>query len=285
MKLLIISGMSGSGKSVALNVLEDIGYLCIDNLPLGLLPSFAKQLGTETYADVDKVAIGIDIRNRGEDLAQFPQLLDSLNMMGLECQTFFLNAKHDILIKRFSETRRKHPLSSEQLPLNEAIEQEFLLLDPVISHADLQIDTSYTTLHQLRRQIIERVNALTHHNMSIQLLSFGFKHGIPTDADFVFDVRCLPNPHWIPELQSLTGRDKGIVDYLSKSDSVNQMQEQLGQFIHNWIPEFKADNRSYLTIAIGCTGGQHRSVYMVEQLGKQLQAQHSDLMIRHRELA
>ena len=285
MKLVIVSGMSGSGKSVALNVLEDQGYYCIDNLPLGLLYAFAEQLQTEQYARLDKFAIGIDARNVPEQLSRFPDIIKSLKDLGLNVETFFLQAKDAILHKRFSETRRKHPLSDDQTPLQEAIQHEQRLLEPIHRSADLLIDTSQTNIHQLRDIILERVATVGKRKMSILLLSFGFKHGIPSDADYVFDVRCLPNPHWIPELRPFTGKDPEIKEYLGKAESVYTMYSQIKDFIEQWLPAFIADNRSYLTIALGCTGGQHRSVYLVEQLAEALRKNYPDLMVRHRELS
>jgi UPF0042 nucleotide-binding protein len=285
MKLVIVSGMSGSGKSVALHVLEDQGYYCIDNLPLGLLYAFAEQLQTEQYARLDKFAIGIDARNMAEQLSRFPDIIKSLKELGLNVETFFLQAKEAILHKRFSETRRKHPLSDEQTPLHEAIQHESRLLEPIHRSADLLIDTSQTNIHQLRDIILERVANVGKRKMSILLLSFGFKHGIPSDADYVFDVRCLPNPHWIPELRPFTGKDPEIKEYLEKAESVYTMYSQIKDFVEQWLPAFIADNRSYLTIALGCTGGQHRSVYLVERLAEALRTNYPDLMVRHRELA
>ena len=284
MKLVIVSGMSGSGKSVALNVLEDLGYYCIDNLPLGLVSAFAQQLNGEAYSQLDKFAIGIDARNVAQQLAQFPDILKSLQQMGLQCETYFLQAQSESLIKRFSESRRKHPLSDEQTPLNEALQHEYRLLEPIHDSADLLIDTTHTNVHQLRDIIVNRVEAKGGRTMSILLLSFGFKHSIPSDADYIFDVRCLPNPHWVPELRALTGQDSDVKRYLEQHKSVDEMYQHISQFLLRWIPDFIEDNRSYMTIAIGCTGGQHRSVYMTERLAENMRLQYPQLMIRHREL-
>lgn len=285
MKLIIVSGMSGSGKSVALNVLEDLGYYCIDNLPLGLISAFALQLSDEAYAQMDKFAIGIDARNVADQLAKFPEVLTSLQQMGIECETFFLQAQSESLVKRFSETRRKHPLSDDQTPLGEALKHEYRLLEPIHDSADLLIDTTHTNIHQLRDIIVNRVASKGSRSMSILLLSFGFKHSTPTDADYIFDVRCLPNPHWIPELRASTGMDANVQDYLEQHKSVADMYEDIRSFLLRWIPEFIANNRSYMTIAIGCTGGQHRSVYMTERLASSLLQQYPQVMIRHRELS
>lgn len=284
MKFVIVSGMSGSGKSVALNVLEDLGYYCIDNLPLGLISAFAQQLSGEGYSQLDKFAIGIDARNVAAQLSQFPDILKSLQQMGLQCETYFLQAQSESLIKRFSETRRKHPLSDEQTPLSEALQHEYRLLEPIHDSADLLIDTTHTNVHQLRDIIVNRVESKGARKMSILLLSFGFKHSIPSDADYIFDVRCLPNPHWVPGLRSHTGQDDDVKNYLEQHTSVDDMYDDINQFLLRWIPDFIADNRSYMTIAIGCTGGQHRSVYMTERLAAGLQQHYPQLMTRHREL-
>ena len=285
MKLVIVSGMSGSGKSVALNVLEDLGYYCIDNLPLGLVSAFAQQLSSEGYSQLDKFAIGIDARNVAEQLSQFPDILKTLQQMGLQCETYFLQAQSESLIKRFSETRRKHPLSDEQTPLSEALQHEYRLLEPIHDSADLLIDTTHTNVHQLRDIIVNRVESKGARTMSILLLSFGFKYSIPTDADHIFDVRCLPNPHWVPELRAHTGQDEDVKNYLEQHKSVDEMYQHIIQFLLRWIPDFIADNRSYMTIAIGCTGGQHRSVYLTERLAAGLHEHYPQLMTRHRELS
>jgi UPF0042 nucleotide-binding protein len=189
------------------------------------------------------------------------------------------------LLKRFSETRRRHPLSGDEVPLNEAIIQERSLLEPIISHADLILDTSQTNVHQLRDLIRGRVASVEHTGLSLLFESFGFKHGLPINADFIFDIRCIPNPHWVPELRSLTGRDQKVKDYLEQFDDVDRMYNDIRQFLDSWIPRFEADNRSYMTVAIGCTGGQHRSVYMVNRLANYFNAQREGILTRHREVA
>lgn len=284
MKLIIISGVSGSGKSVALNTLEDQAYLCIDNLPLALLPALAQQMQQDPH--YQKCAVGIDGRNTPTSLNDFPALLTQLSESQIEYEIIFLDADDDILLKRFSETRRKHPLSNQQIPLSEAIEQERRLLTHLHSESDLRINTTHTNVHELRRMIIERVSRHPAIAMSLSLLSFGFKHGTPPGADFIFDVRCLPNPHWIAELREKTGHDPEVIAFLEQEQTVNDMYQQIGDFISFWLPHFRDNNRSYLTIAIGCTGGQHRSVYLVEALAKRLQNEGTqDLLIRHREHA
>lgn len=285
MKLLIISGLSGSGKSIALHVLEDLGYYCIDNLPIGMLPALADQLKHHHDNRQECVAVGIDARNLTGDLESFPAILKDLNSRGIHCEVFFLEANDATLLKRFSETRRRHPLSSDEVPLSEAIIQERTLLEPISSTADLLIDTSQTNIHQLRDLIHGRVSSAEHAQLSVLFESFGYKHGIPVNADFVFDIRCIPNPHWVPELRALTGHDQEVIDYLEQHEDVHHMYQDIQQLLETWIPRFEADNRSYMTIAIGCTGGQHRSVYMVNKLTQYFSLQRDGVLSRHRELS
>ena len=283
MKLIIISGLSGSGKSVALHTLEDLGYYCIDNLPAGLLSALALEL-KQASKPVKRVAVGIDARNLPQSLQQFSEIIDQLEAQGISSEILFITCDPDTLIKRFSETRRRHPLSNEHISLAEAVELERQLLEPIAQRADLFIDTSQTTIHQLRDIIHQRVECREDSHLSLMFQSFGFKHGIPSDVDFVFDARCLPNPHWHPELRSLTGCDEAVAHYLGSEPQVTSMVENLTTFLDTWIPAFEADNRSYLTIAIGCTGGQHRSVYLVEQLQKYFKGRYPNVTTRHREL-
>lgn len=284
MKLTIISGLSGSGKSVALHVLEDLGYYSIDNLPIGLLPAFADQVIATPDSGFSDFAVGIDARNLNKDLERFPDILHSLRERGVACELLFLVANDTTLLKRFSETRRKHPLTSESLPLEEAIQAERRLLEPLIDSADLVLDTSSTNVHQLRDLVRERLAGAARGKLSLLFESFGYKHGLPVDADFVFDVRCVPNPHWEPELRALTGRDAEVVRYLERQSQVEAMYVDLRRFLENWIPCFEADNRTYMTVAVGCTGGQHRSVYFVERLAEHFRALTDNILVRHREL-
>jgi UPF0042 nucleotide-binding protein len=284
MKLVIISGLSGSGKSIALQALEDLGFNCIDNLPVGLLHSLAVQITHAADKTPQQFAVGIDARNLTTDFQQFPDMIDSLQGMGLETQVIYLLADDTTLIKRFSETRRKHPLSSELTPLNEAIRKERKLLEPLSSNADMAIDTSHTNVHQLRDLIRSRVLIEGNEGMSILLQSFGFKHGIPDDANFIFDVRCLSNPHWVPELRCITGKDQQVIEYLESHDDVLNMYEDIKNFLVRWIPNFESENRSYMTVAIGCTGGYHRSVYMAEKLAEHLRSLDKNVIVRHREI-
>jgi len=283
LKLVIVSGLSGSGKSVALRTLEDLGYYCIDNLPTGLLSALALELKRAPHP-IDNAAVGIDARNLSRRLQQFNHILDQLQTQGIESEVLFLTCEADTLLKRFSETRRRHPLSNDRLSLAEAIDFEIDLLGPIAERADLFIDTSNFTIHQLRDLLHQRINYRRKTQLSLLFESFGYKSGTPTDADFVFDARCLPNPHWQPGLRPLTGRDKEVIAYLEDEPQVEQMCSDLCSFLDRWIPAFEADDRSYLTVAIGCTGGQHRSVYLVERLLRHFQDRYPDVASRHREL-
>ncbi|MGB5298184.1 MAG: RNase adapter RapZ [Thiogranum sp.] len=283
MKLVIVSGLSGSGKSVALHTLEDLGYYCIDNLPTGLLSALALELKRAPHP-IDNAAVGIDARNLPQGLQQFNKILDQLQTQGIKSEVLFLTCEAETLLKRYSETRRRHPLSNDQLSLAEAIESERDLLEPIAERADLFIDTSNSTIHQLRDLLHKRIKYRRKKGLSLLFESFGFKSGVPTDADFVFDARCLPNPHWQPGLRPLTGRDKEVIAYLEGEPQVEQMRSELCSFLERWIPAFEADDRSYLTVAIGCTGGQHRSVYLVERLLRHFQDRYPDVASRHREL-
>lgn len=283
-KLVIVSGLSGSGKSVALHTLEDLGYYCIDNLPAGLLNALATELNN-SGSPIAEAAIGIDARNLPQALNHVTDTLSDLKTRQIDSEILFLTCETGTLIKRFSETRRRHPLSDNGLSLADAIEHEKQLLEPISQSADLFIDTSQTTLHQLRDLIRQRVVRRDNHSLSLLFQSFGFKHGIPIDADFVFDARCLPNPHWQPELRRLTGREQAVIDYLEGESQVEEMYTALCAYFEQWIPSFEADNRSYLTIAVGCTGGQHRSVYLTERLARHFAQRYPNVATRHRELS
>ncbi|HHC72382.1 MAG TPA: RNase adapter RapZ [Thiotrichales bacterium] len=283
MKLVIVTGLSGSGKSIALHMLEDLGYYCIDNLPVGMLDALADQITGDWGGNLTRVAVGIDVRSPRE-LHRFPDLVDRLKARGIEVETIFLHATDDVLLKRFSETRRRHPLTNHQTSLGEAIAMEHDLLKPVAACTTHFIDTSETTIHQLRELIRQRVDDLQPGRMSLLLLSFGFKHGVPTDADFVFDVRCLPNPHWDPALRPQTGRDPEVQAFLESTPDAATMVDRLERLFEEWIPSFLGQNRNYLTIAIGCTGGQHRSVYVTERLADRFRRHWEPVIVRHREL-
>lgn len=284
MRLVIISGMSGSGKSVALHALEDLDYYCIDNLPIGMLPALSVQILGNPSGIYENFAVGIDARNLSGDLTIFPELLEQMRGSGLKCDVVFLDADDITLMKRFNETRRKHPLSDAGTPLAEAIVEERRILEPISSCADLVFDTGKTTVHQLRQLIQDRIQGSDKSTLSLQFESFGFKHSTPVDANFVFDIRCIPNPYWVPELRSMTGKDQPVIDYLEGHAEVEKMFNDLKHFLIEWIPSFKAENRSYLTVAIGCTGGQHRSVFMAEKLAHYFRQTNANVMTRHREL-
>ncbi len=282
MRLVIISGRSGAGKSIALHALEDAGFNCIDNLPVSLLPALIEQINKQS--EKGNLAICIDARNRGEELQQFPQLIAQVRKSDLSCEVLFLDARTDVLIRRYSETRRRHPLSNQTVDLTDAITRERTYLEPIIDAADLTIDTTALTLHQLRSLINERIVDLVGNNMALQFQSFGFKHSIPIDADLVFDVRCLPNPYWVPELRGYTGQDQPVIEFLENQTMVTQMYEDIKQHLTRWLPEFIKNNRSYFTVAIGCTGGQHRSVYLSEKLYQHFSQTFDNSLVRHREL-
>lgn len=284
MNLIIVSGLSGSGKSIALHLLEDLGYYCVDNLPTSMLPLLIKEFNSKPSEPVQDIAIGIDARNMPDSLNEFEACLKELADNKIDYKVFYLEANDEAIIKRYSETRRKHPLSQPNMSLAEAITLEKRMLEPVAYCADLTFDTSLTNVHQLRERIKERLIKDNKTSVSLLIESFGFKHGAPINADFVFDVRCLSNPHWVPELRSQTGQDKAVIDFLESNDDVEIMYKDILSFLTKWIPKFIAENRSYMTIAIGCTGGQHRSVYITEKIVSTLLKEYPSILIRHREL-
>ena len=278
MHIVIISGLSGSGKSIALNVLEDADYYCVDNLPSQLLQPLVDQLGQQGY---NKVAVAIDIRV-GDGIAMLPQQLAELRATDLELQFLFLDSKTETLRKRYSETRRRHPLASPERTLTESIAEERVRLASV---ADLghHIDTSDLKPNALRAWVGQFIATKGRQKLTLLFESFGFKHGLPLDAELVFDVRCLPNPHYEPTLRALTGRDQPVVSFLEAEAEVIRMRDDIARFIETWLPSYIRDNRSYLAVGIGCTGGQHRSVYMAEWLGRAF-ADQARVLVRHREL-
>lgn len=282
MKLIIVSGRSGSGKTTCLHLLEDLEYYCVDNIPASLLPALAKRLSDEKL-HLARVAVSIDARNISDDLRKFPQIYESLRADGVDSQIIFLDADDNILIKRFSETRRKHPLSNNQLGLLEAVAYEKELLEPIAGLADLSINTSAFSIHQLRDIVKGRVAGMEK-GMALQFQSFGFKNGVPVDADMVYDVRCLPNPHWIEKLRPLTGLDQPVIDYLEDQADVREMFNDICRYLTRWLPSFQSNNRRYITVSIGCTGGQHRSVFLCEKLGKHFQGCGYNVQVRHKEL-
>ncbi len=285
MRLVVVSGLSGAGKGVALHALEDIGYHCVDNLPLSLLPDLAAALEPKgENGSPRQVAVVIDARNLTSSFEHFSKVMDDARARGLEPEVVYVGAQEEVLLKRFNETRRRHPLTEGGTSLAEAITREAALLDPIRRDADLYIDTTRTTLHELRDLVRRRVGTADSEKLSLMLESFGFKHGVPSDADMVFDARILPNPYWEADLRELTGRDAPVREFLAGQDAVAEMLEALASFIERWLPEYRSDNRAYLTVAIGCTGGRHRSVYLVERLAERLDAQPEQVLVRHREL-
>jgi len=271
-------------QSIALSVLEDLGYYCVDNLPLGLLAAFAAELAAADPAP-ERVAAVIDARNLSAAFDRFANIKSAIRDQGVDCEVIFLHADDNVITKRFSETRRKHPLTAANVALLEAIKRERTLLEPVRDLAELCIDTSQTQYHELREIIRERVDRRPRETMSLQFLSFGYKHGIPPDADFVFDVRFLPNPYWELGLRKLNGHDEKVVAFLDSQPAVGAMLESLRGFLDKWIPAFEHDNRAYLTVAVGCTGGNHRSVYVVERLAAHFRDGGGGILVRHRDIS
>ncbi len=277
MQLVLISGLSGSGKSVALNVLEDSGYYCVDNLPVALVMPLLESL---TGSGHERVALSMDARS-GTSVRQLPQTVAALKQKGVDVRLLFLEAKDETLIKRFSETRRRHPLSKGGLTVAESIARERELLGD-ISESGHNIDTSELSPNTLRSWIKNLVE-VDRSRLTLLFESFGFKQGVPLDADFVFDVRCLPNPFYETALRELTGLDAAVVAFLEADQSTRDMYRDIHAFIATWLPAFVRENRSYLTVAIGCTGGRHRSVYFAERLGAAFGAD-NQVMIRHRQI-
>lgn len=279
MRVVIISGLSGSGKSIALHILEDASYYCVDNLPSQMLQQLVDHLGQRGY---DKVAVAIDIRG-GDSIAMLPQQLAELRARDLELEFLFLDAKTDTLLKRYFETRRRHPLADEQRTLTESIAEERRRLEQ-LAELGHHIDTSDLKPNALRDWIRQFIVPDSRRGLTLLFESFGFKHGVPLDAELVFDVRCLPNPYYEVSLRALNGRDAPVVEYLEAEPEVLRMRDDIARFITSWLPCYERDNRSYLTVGIGCTGGQHRSVYFTEWLGQHFSAR-ARVIVRHRELS
>jgi UPF0042 nucleotide-binding protein len=283
-RLIIVSGLSGSGKTVALHVLEDLDFYCIDNMPVALLKALLEEVTKPGENSENRIAVGVDARNRRQDLAALPDLLTDLQESGVQTDLLFLQANDDVLLQRYSESRRRHPLSDRGTALKSAIARERELLGQVINSADLVIDTSDKSVYELAAVIRERIDPRSVDTLSILIESFGYKHGIPADADFVFDLRCLPNPYWKAELRNCTGKDPAVVAFLESQQDFVQMYADILRFLDTWIPKYQNVSRSYLTVAIGCTGGQHRSVCMAEKLSAALRQSHASVHIRHNEL-
>lgn len=285
MKLIIVSGRSGSGKSTALHVLEDLGFYCIDNLPIGLLfPLTREATAQESTGRLKKIAVSIDARNLSDEIANFEDIHHQLKQTGATVEIIFLDATDQSLLQRFHATRRKHPLSNDRTSLKEAITSEKHLLEPIASLADLFVDTTELSIYELRDMVKQRVIGRREQEMALLIQSFGFKHGVPVDSDYVFDVRCLPNPYWDAGLRKFTGVDQPVVEFLEKDPMTDKLTDDIIAFLDTWLPSFGQSNRSYMTISIGCTGGQHRSVYVCERVGKYFADRYSNIQVRHTEL-
>ncbi len=284
MRLIIVSGLSGSGKSIALNMLEDLGWFCTDNIPAGLLNTFISHAVQRPGGLYAKLAVGLDARNDPLEIADIPQLLQGLRRSGIQSELIYLSAEPETLLRRYGETRRRHPLAREGLDLRGAIAEELRLLDPLTDGADLVIDTTRSSVHQLREQIRARVEPRSTGRLSIMFESFGYKHGIPGGADFVFDARTLPNPYWVPALQAQTGRDPAVIAFLEAEPEFHALLQDMITFIERRIPLYQNTNRAYLTVAVGCTVGQHRSVCLVERLAQHFKQAYPDVVARHSSL-
>jgi len=277
-QLILVSGLSGSGKSVALRTLEDLGYYCVDNLPAALIPALV-EAGTP-----GKLAVGVDVRNRAEHRDRLPQVLGELARLGVAYRLVFLDARDDVLIKRYAETRRRHPLSEQGLSLAEALAEERRLLRPLVALADRVVDTSDFNVHQLRRLVIREMD-LAPGSMTLLFESFAYRRGVPPEADFLFDARGLPNPHWDAQLRPLSGKDAPVRDWLEAQADVVAYADDVHALLARWLPRLDTDGRSYVTICIGCTGGRHRSVYLAERLAERFRDGEAQVLTYHRELA
>lgn len=282
-RLIVVSGLSGSGKSVALRTLEDLDYYCVDNLPSALMPAFVRAVSEGASGLHPKLAVGVDVRNRADDLDRLPGVLASLADAGIAYELVFLDTRDEVLIKRYSETRRRHPLSSDGLGLADAIALERKLMRPIAAIADRVIDTSELNVHQLRRLVIADLG-MSGGSLTLLFESFAYKRGVPSDADFVFDARCLPNPHWNAQLRPLSGRDSPVRLWLEEQADAALYLDQLHSFLDVWLPRFRAEGRSYVTICIGCTGGRHRSVHLIERLAEHFRKDYEQVLSYHREL-
>ena len=282
--LIIVSGLSGSGKSVALRTLEDQDYYCVDNLPAELLTDFVRSMA-QARSPRSRLAVGIDVRNVASDLSRIGEWLSAVAELGYDHRLVFFETSDEVLVKRYSETRRRHPLSHQGLPLSDAIALERERLRPLRALADLVIDTSDTNVHQLRKSVLTEIEPSLAPRVTLLLESFAYKNGVPADADFVFDARCLPNPHWDPRLRPLSGKDAAVRESLDADPSVREYVGQVSGFLDTWLPRFESETRSYVTIAFGCTGGRHRSVYLAEKLAQHFRSRdREDVLTHHREL-
>ncbi|MDE2233986.1 MAG: RNase adapter RapZ [Gammaproteobacteria bacterium] len=284
MRLVILSGLSGSGKSVALHMLEDLDYYCVDNIPASLLQEFVRVTLLSRDPAYQDMAIGIDARNRLEDIQSVPATVRQLRTQGIECEIVFLHAEEGVLLKRYNETHRPHPLAEKGRLLRDAIRAERELLGVIADEADVVLDTTRTSIHDLRELVRERIHRGERRGLSLMLQSFGFRHGLPGDSDFIFDARGLPNPYWEPSLRALTGKDPDVVRFLDESPVGQRFVQDLRTLLAHWIPQFESSNRQYLTVSVGCTGGYHRSVYVVEKLAAHFRELGREVLVRHNEL-
>lgn len=283
-RLTVVSGLSGSGKTVALRTLEDLDYYCVDNLPAELLTAFVESAAREA-AGRKRLAVGIDVRNLASDLSRIGQWLSAVGALGYDHRLVYFDTRDDVLVKRYSETRRRHPLSHGGLALSDAIALERERLAPLRALADHVVDTSDLNVHQLRKAVLNELEAGQKPGLSLLFESFAYRRGVPGDADFVFDARCLPNPHWDARLRPLSGRDAAVREYLDDQDSVREYLQQITAFLDTWLPRFESETRSYVTVAFGCTGGRHRSVYLAEKLAQHCRGLgREDVLTFHREL-
>ena len=280
--LIVLTGMSGGGKTVALRALEDLEFYCVDNLPPALLPQLVDAV-CRGAGRRRRIAVGVDVRNRGDDFEHLPEVLSALAATGVQLHLIFLDCSNEVLLKRYSETRRRHPLATRGMSLADAIGKERRLLRPLMAIAEKVIDSSELNVHQLRRLVATGYAQATE-GMTLMFQSFAFKRGLPLDSDFVFDARCLPNPHWQPRLRPLSGKDAPVREYLEGEPLVTEYLADTTRWLDTWLPRFEQDDRSYVTIAIGCTGGRHRSVYLVEQLAAHYRETREGVLTFHREL-
>ena len=281
--LIVLTGLSGGGKTVALRALEDLEFYCVDNLPSALLPQLVDAVVRGKGSRRRLIAVGVDVRNRGTDFELMPNVLSQLAAAGVQVHLVFLDCRDEVLIKRYSETRRRHPLATRGVSLADAIVEERKLLRPLMAIAEKVIDSSELNVHQLRRLVATGYAQATE-GLTLMFQSFAFKRGLPLDADFVFDARCLPNPHWQPHLRPLSGKDAPVREYLDTEPLVGEYFADTARWLDAWLPRFEQDDRSYVTISIGCTGGRHRSVYLVEKLAAHYRDRREGVLTFHREL-
>lgn len=282
-RVLILTGMSGGGKTVALRALEDLDFYCVDNLPAALIPALVAAVTDDQGSGPPRIAVGVDIRNRLDDLERMPEVLSRLAASDITVQLIFLDSGDDTLIKRYSDTRRRHPLSGEGLSLPDAIARERKLIQPLASLAQREIDTSDLNVHQLRRKMATEI-ASDSNETTLLFESFAYRRGVPLDADFVFDARCLPNPHWEATLRPFSGKDAPVREFLDQQRLVQEFADDISAFLHTWLPRFEHQDRSYVTICVGCTGGRHRSVYLAERLRERFHDERKQVLTFHREL-